>query len=532
MKEFQKPQGLGGSQSLPDKSILKIETSDSCTTLDSSCSTGSYPFYGACPSTASISPNGTPISQPEPPQPSSYNDDKGCCSQLENEPGVAGDVDYLRYKLRELEMVMLGPNSDIIYETNCKVEPGVVSTTEEMEKWKLLMELVSRRNLKELLIACARAVSDNDLLTAEWLMSELRLLVAVSDGGEAIKRLGAYMLEGLVARLAAASGSSVYKTLRCSIEPPSSSDHMVMSYNMHLLYEFCPCFKFGYLSANGAIAEAVKDENRIHIIDFQIAQGGQWVSLIQALAARPSGPPLIRITGIEDPTSTYAQGGGGGGLGIVGRRLSRLAESCNVPFEFSTATIDGDKAELKDLVLRPGEALAINFPFMLHHIPADDVVVGTGARNQRDGLLRLVKSLSPKVVTLVEQELNTNSAAFLPRFLEVLDYYTAVFESIDATLPRECKERIDVEQHCLGREIVNIIACEGPARVERHEVLAKWRSRFLRAGFLPYPLSPFVNATIKDLLGKYCQHYKLEERDGALYLGWMNRVLVSSCAWH
>ena len=148
-----------------------------------------------------------------------------------------------------------------------------------------------------------------------------------------------------------------------------------------------------------------------------------------------------------------------------------------------------------------------------------------------DRLLRMVKSLSPKVVTLVEQESNTNTAAFFPRFKETMDYYDAMFESIDVTLPRNHKQRINVEQHCLARDVVNIIACEGADRVERHELLGKWRSRFGMAGFTPYPLSPLVNSTIRSLLRNYSDKYRLEERDGALYLGWMKRDLVASCAW-
>lgn len=424
-----------------------------------------------------------------------------------NDSCITHDIDDLRHKLRELETVMLGPTS--------AGECDHVSP--ENENWKRLMEMISRGNLKEVLVACAKAISDEDLLTAEWLMSELRHMVSVS--GEPIQRLGAYMLEGIVARLSS-SGSSIYKALKCK-EPTGGE---LLSY-MHLLYEVCPYFKFGYMSANGAIAEAMKNENAIHIIDFQIAQGSQWISLIQALAARPGGPPQVRITGIDDSTAEYARGGG---LDIVGKRLSRLAEACNLPFEFHAATLRGSEVKLQNLILRPREeALAVNFPLMLHHMPDESV----GPENHRDRLLRLVKSLSPKVVTLVEQESNANTAPFFPRFLETLDYYSAIFESIDVTLPRDHKERINVEQHCLARDIVNIIACEGAERVERHEVLGKWRSRFIMAGFRPYPLSPIVNATIKTLLQKYSRSYRLEERDGALYIGWMNRALITSCAW-
>ncbi|KAL0921715.1 hypothetical protein M5K25_008816 [Dendrobium thyrsiflorum] len=424
-----------------------------------------------------------------------------------NSSSISEDLYDLKLKLNKLESVMLWPDCDII---------------DSFDTYKLLPQIP--KDLKQTLTACARAVADNDIRTAKWLMREVRQMVSVS--GEPIQRLGAYMLEGLVARLFS-SGSKIYKALMC--KEPTSLD--LLSY-IHMLYEVCPYFKFGYMSANGAIADAVKNEDRVHIIDFQMAQGSQWVTLIQALAMRPGGPPQLRITGIDYSISAYAHGGGGGGGGgglhIVGQQLSRLAEYCNVPFEFHpVSAISGCEFKLENIDIRPGEALAVNFAFQLHHMPDESV----STLNHRDRLLRFVKSLAPKVVTLVEQESNTNTAAFFPRFMEALDYYTAIFESIDVTLPRGNKERISLEQHCLAREIVNIIACEGTERVERHEVQGKWKSRFKMAGFAPYPLSSLVNSTIKALLGNYCEKYKLEERDGALYLGWMNRALVVSSAW-
>jgi len=111
-----------------------------------------------------------------------------------------------------------------------------------------------------------------------------------------------------------------------------------------------------------------------------------------------------------------------------------------------------------------GEALAVNFPLHLHHMPDESV----NSSNHRDRLLRMVKSLSPNVVTLVEQEANTNTAPFFPRFMETLSYYTTMIESLDVTLPRDSKECVSVEKHCLARDMVNVIACEG-----RHELFGK-----------------------------------------------------------
>jgi hypothetical protein len=147
-------------------------------------------------------------------------------------------------------------------------------------------------------------------------------------------------------------------------------------------------------------------------------------------------------------------------------------------------------------------------------------------------MLHMMKSLNPKVLTLVEQEANTNTAPFFPRFLETLSYYSAVFDSLDITLARESKERVNVEQQCLARDIVNVIACEGAERVERHEMTGKWRARMTMAGFRPYPLSQTVNNTIRTLLESYSDKYRLKEEGGALFLGWLNRALIVSSAWH
>ncbi|KVI10373.1 scarecrow-like protein 21 [Cynara cardunculus var. scolymus] len=373
-------------------------------------------------------------------------------------------------------------------------------------------------NLKQLLIACASALSRNKIDEFEELVERARGYVSIS--GDPIQRLGAYMVEGLVARREL-SGNNIYQALRC--REPEGKD--LLSY-MHILYEICPYLKFGYMAANGAVAEACGKEERIHIIDFQIAQGTQWITLLQALAARPGGAPHVRITGIDDPVSKYARGDS---LELVGKRLEAVSQKFNIPVEFQPLAVYAPYVTKEMLDVRDGEALAVNFPLQLHHMADESVDVN----NPRDERLRMVKSLSPKVVTLVEQESNTNTAAFFPRFVEALDYYSAMFESMDGSLGRDRKERINVEQHCLARDIVNIIACEGKERVERHELLGKWKSRLTMAGFRQYPLSSYVNSVIRNLLKCYSDHYTLVEKDGGgMLLGWKHRNLISASAWH
>ncbi|KAJ8566086.1 hypothetical protein K7X08_030563 [Anisodus acutangulus] len=425
---------------------------------------------------------------------------------------VVDDGNKLKHVLREMANNLLGPDSDNDEDSSCSFN-GEVS---KPSKWNRALEIASSLDVKELLLACAEVVSDADFSAAEVLMNVLEQRVSVS--GEPMQRLSAYMLEGLRARLFS-SGSIIYKKLKCK-EPTSSE---LISY-MQVLYNIVPYYKFAYTSANVVIDEAMRNENKIHIIDFQIAQGSQWMFLMHNLARRPGGPPFVHITGVDDSQSAHARGGG---LQLVGGRLAKVAESYGVPFEFHAAAISGSEVQLENLCIRHGEALAVNFPYVLHHMPDESV----STANHRDRLLRLVKSLSPKIVTLVEQESNTNTSAFLPRFRETMDYYTAMFESIDAARPRDDKQRISAEEHCVARDVVNIIACEGADRVERHELFGKWGMRLRMAGFTQCPLSPSVGEAINDVLKEFSPNYRLAERSGALYLGWKNRALATSSAW-
>ncbi|KAL0362039.1 UNVERIFIED_CONTAM: Chitin-inducible gibberellin-responsive protein 2 [Sesamum calycinum] len=162
------------------------------------------------PSTVSFSANESSLSQQE---------SMSHCMDLHHSPDtnygspitgpcVTEDVNEFKHKLKELETVMLGPDLDSheYFDTL----PSSIALA-EIESWREMMVVVPKGDLKRVLIACAMAVSNGDLLTAQWLISELRQIVSVF--GEPVQRLGAYMLEGLVARLNA-SGSSIYKSLK------------------------------------------------------------------------------------------------------------------------------------------------------------------------------------------------------------------------------------------------------------------------------------------------------------------------------
>ena len=97
---------------------------------------------------------------------------------------------------------------------------------------------VAEGGLKGLLRACAAALAEGDVEAFEGLVGRARAEVSVT--GDPLQRLGAYMVEGMVARIER-SGSNIYRALRC--REPEGKD--LLSY-MHILYEVCPYLKFGY----------------------------------------------------------------------------------------------------------------------------------------------------------------------------------------------------------------------------------------------------------------------------------------------
>ncbi|KAI9117000.1 hypothetical protein K1719_011999 [Acacia pycnantha] len=82
--------------------------------------------------------------------------------------------------------------------------------------------------------------------------------------------------------------------------------------------------------------------------------------------------------------------------------------------------------------------------------------------------------MKPEIATIVEQEANHNRTGFLDRFTESLHYHSTPFYSLEGSLDTQDKIMLEVY---LGKQICNVVACEGVDRIERHETLSQWRNR-------------------------------------------------------
>nr|ALG02537.1 DELLA protein GAIP-B [Hevea brasiliensis] len=359
--------------------------------------------------------------------------------------------------------------------------------------------------LVHLLMACAEAVQENNLTVAEALVKQIGFL-AISQAG-AMRKVATYFAEALARR--------IYR-----LYPQSAMDHSLSDILQMHFYETCPYLKFAHFTANQAILEAFEGKKRVHVIDFSMNQGMQWPALLQALALRPGGPPAFRLTGIGPPSHDNSDH-----LQEVGWKLAQLAETIHVEFEYrgfvanSLADLDASMLEL-----RPSEfeSVAVNSVFELHKLLARPGAI--------EKVLSVVKQMKPEIVTIVEQEANHNDSVFLDRFTESLHYYSTLFDSLEGSVSTQDKVMSEVY---LGKQICNIVACEGPDRIERHEPLTQWRTRLGSSGFVPVHLgsNAFKQASMLLALFAGGDGYRVEENNGCLMLGWHTRPLIATSAW-
>ncbi|KAL0448129.1 UNVERIFIED_CONTAM: Scarecrow-like protein 28 [Sesamum latifolium] len=274
--------------------------------------------------------------------------------------------------------------------------------------------------LVSLLVACAEQIGSKNIAAVNHCLARLGELA--SPLGSPLHRLVAYFTEGLALRVARLAISSTL--------PPLGSS------------------------------------TGVHIIDFDIKQGLQWPSLFQSLASRTNPPSHVRITGIGESKQELIE---------TGDRLAGFAEALNLPFEFHPVVDRLEDVRLWMLHVKEKETVVVNCVFQLHKMLYDS----TGGTIM--DFLGLIRSTNAEAIVMAEQEASHNEISLDARLSNSLRYYSAVFDSVDSSLPLDSPVRIKIEE-MFAREIRNIIACEGRDRHERHETFEKWQQLMEQGG--------------------------------------------------
>ncbi|KAJ7959110.1 Nodulation-signaling pathway 2 protein [Quillaja saponaria] len=429
------------------------------------------------------------------------------------------------------DVVVLNPDRVVDRE-----EEGSNSTVSNSTDMMIADEVITNANsgnddfkdlrLVHLLMAAAEALTgvnkSRDL--ARVILVRLKELVSPTDGSN-MERLAAYFTDALNGLLESAEGAH-HKSAGHFLNNGSHRDghHMTdILAAFQLLQGMSPYVKFGHFTANQAILEAVAHDRRVHIVDYDIMEGIQWASLMQALVSRKDGPPTphLRITALS-------RGGGKRFIGTVqetGRRLTAFAASIGQPFSFHQCRLDSDETFRPfSLKLVQGEALVFNCMLHLpHHSYREPDAVAS--------FLNGAKSLNPRLVTLVEEEMGfTGEKGFLGRFMDSLHHYSAVYDSLEAGFPMQSRARALVERVFLGPQISGSLA-----RIYRacgKEERCSWGEWLGGAGFKAVSISFANHCQAKLLLGLFNDGYKVEELGShKIVLGWKCKRLLSASVW-
>lgn len=385
--------------------------------------------------------------------------------------------------------------------------------------------------LVHLLVAAAEALNgtstSRDLTRV--ILVRLKELVSSTDGTN-MERLAAYFtdaLEGLLEGAGGAHANNKHFLTNNGAHHRDDQHHQTdVIAAFQLLQDMSPYVKFGHFTANQAILEAVSQDRRVHIVDYDIMEGIQWASLMQALVSRKDGPPgpHLRITALS-------RGGSAGrrSIGTVqetGRRLVAFAASIGQPFSFHQCRLDSDESfRPSALKLVKGEALIVNCMLSLPHF-------SYRAPGSVASFLSGSKSLNPRLVTLVEEEVAPTSGdgGFVARFMDTLYHYSAVYDSLEAGFPMQSRARALVERVFLGPRISGSLA--RIYRSQGGDEGASWGEWLSAEGFRAVPMSFANQCQAKLLLGLFDDGYRVEElANNRLVLGWKSRRLLSASVW-
>ncbi|XP_038989954.1 scarecrow-like protein 32 [Phoenix dactylifera] len=397
--------------------------------------------------------------------------------------------------------------------------------------------------MEQLLVHCANAVEANDATLAQQLLWVLHN-IAPPDG-DSSQRLSAACLHALITR-ASRTGSCKMLTVAAARADADLSlhTHRFSAVDLASFIDLTPWHRFGYSAANAAIAEAVEGFPAVHIVDLGTTYCMQIPTLIDLLASRPEGPPILRIT-IPSPTATTALPPPILGLSYdeLGAKLLNFARSKNVAMEFQV--IPSNPADAFDTLIEQlrvqqlvseGEALIVNCQMMLHYIPDETACAISSTMSMpssislRTVFLKALRSLEPTLVTLVDEDADFTASDVVGRLRAAFNYLWIPYDAVDTFLPKGSEQRRWYEAGVRWK-IENVIAHEGLERVERQEPKGRWAQRVRAAGFRGVGFGEEAVGEVKAMLDEHSAGWGLKREEEDLVLTWKGHNVVFATAW-
>ncbi|XP_020584556.1 protein SHORT-ROOT-like [Phalaenopsis equestris] len=375
-----------------------------------------------------------------------------------------------------------------------------------------------------LLRECAKAICDKDSAKIQhvlWMLNEL-----ASPYGDCEQKIASYFLQALFCKVTD-SGDQSYQTLVSAAEKSHSFESarkVILKFQ-----EVSPWTTFGHVASNSAILEALEGEAKLHIIDISNTYCTQWPTLLESLATRSDETPHLKLSVVVAGGGGASAGGGAGGsvMKEIGQRMEKFARLMGVPFEFNVISWISSLSELreKEFGIKEDEAVAVNCIGAFRKVGVE----------RREEFIRMIRSLRPRVVTVVEEEgdFSSNKDDFFKCFEECLRFYTMFFEMLEESFAATSHERLMLERES-SRSILSVLACGGEAECgERREKGSQWCKRLSKA-FAAGSFSEDAIDDVKALLKRYQVGWSLFPASGdssGLFLTWKDEPVVWSSVW-
>jgi hypothetical protein len=201
--------------------------------------------------------------------------------------------------------------------------------------------------------------------------------------------------------------------------------------------------------------------------------------------------------------------------------------SLGLAFEFQAIAGAIEEIERPESRIDEGEHMIVNAALALHHVADGDAV--TDPARGRVALLRRIASWQPALVTLIEPDAGHNEVAFEARVREARRHYGLVFDVLAHLFPHDPCERVTLERNFFGAEILNVVASEGAARVERHDRIETWCRKMTDAGFAALSLGAIAPLQARAL--GLATPFSIERRGPAMALCFGGESLIGVSAW-
>jgi hypothetical protein len=287
--------------------------------------------------------------------------------------------------------------------------------------------------------------------------------------------------------------------------------------------DYCPYTKVNHFFTMKSALDALEGAPRIHVIHYGIEYGVPWPTFLQHLSLRTEGPPHVRMTGVDHP---YPGIDPCKKINETGNRLAKFAKKWGVPFEFQAFAGKWESFKARDFDLRDDEVLVVKV-CNVRKIHDESVLSGS----PRELSLKRIRSLNPKVLIFDDNSAAFSAPLFMTRFRECVKYYKLLFDGMELSMPCDDPHRVILEKEIFGREILNVVACEGQARVERAETYRQWHNRLQRAGFTLRPAIPIVFDKAKAMMATFHKNYGIGKDEGWFLMGINNQIVRAISVW-